>query len=291
MAGGISGGAMARPMRIVYPGAVYHVTARGNRRCDIFTEDEDGQSFLVILGEVSRRFNLLCHAYCLMGNHYHLILETPDGNLPRAMRQLNGVYTQTFNKRHCKCGHVFQGRYKAILIEKAAYLLEACRYVVLNPVRAGLVAGPADWRWSSYRSMVGLEPPPDFLATEWVLRQFSDDPGRARDVYAGFVKDGAGEKIWEDLLGGMVLGSEAFAQERAAYGQIGVDFGEIPRQQRLLGRPTLAKILSAPGDRGGKWLKAVDAYGYAQKEVAQHEGMHYSYVSRVLRRERSKVKT
>lgn len=282
---------MARPMRIVYPGAVYHVTARGNRRGEIFTEDEDGYSFLIILGEVARRFNLLCHAYCLMGNHYHLILETPYGNLPRAMRQLNGVYTQTFNKRHCKCGHVFQGRYKAILIEKAAYLLEACRYVVLNPVRAGLADGPAAWRWSSYRSMVGLATSQDFLSTEWLLRQFDGDPPRARGLYVAFINEGIGEKIWEDLQGGAVLGSEVFAQERVAYGQGGGDFMEIPRRQRLAARPALAEILSGEESRIEKWLKAVDVYGYTQKEVARSEGLHYSCVSRVLCRERSKVKT
>lgn len=282
---------MSRPMRIVYPGAVYHVTARGNRRGEIFTEDEDGYSFLIILGEVARRFNLLCHAYCLMGNHYHLILETPDGNLPRAMRQLNGVYTQIFNRRHCKCGHVLQGRYKAILIEKAAYLLEACRYVVLNPVRAVLADGPADWRWSSYRSMVGLADSPDFLGVEWLLRQFDEDPVMARKLYTAFINDGIGERIWEDLQGGSVLGSEVFAQERAAFGQGNGDFMEIPRRQRLAVRPPLGEILSAAGIRIEKWLKAVDVYGYTQKEVAGHEGLHYSYVSRVLCRERSKVKT
>jgi REP element-mobilizing transposase RayT len=138
---------------------VYHVTARGNAREPIFFDDEDRQSFLTILGSVVNRFNWLCHAYCLMGNHYHLLIETPDGNLSRGMRQLNGVYTQKVNRRYSRVGHLFQGRFKSILVDKGSYLLELARYVVLNPVRAKLVKDPKDWEWSSYRATVGVKNP------------------------------------------------------------------------------------------------------------------------------------
>jgi putative transposase len=141
---------MARPIRIEYPGAVYHVTARGNARMDIFVEDAARMGFLEILEDVIKRFNWLYHSYCLMGNHYHLLLETIDGNLSAGMRYINGVYTQYFNHRHDRVGHVFQGRFKAILVEKERYLLELCRYVVLNPVRAGMVKLPEEYGWSSY---------------------------------------------------------------------------------------------------------------------------------------------
>jgi putative transposase len=146
---------MARPLRIEYDGAVYHITSRGNARKPIFKDDDDRSRFLELLRQVNDRYNGLCHAYCLMSNHYHLVIETPDGNLSKGMRQLNGVYTQSFNRKHRRVGHIFQGRYKAILIDKESHLLEVCRYVVLNPARARLVSDPEAWQWSSYRSTAG----------------------------------------------------------------------------------------------------------------------------------------
>ncbi|MCI0667839.1 MAG: transposase [Methylococcaceae bacterium] len=143
---------MARPLRLEHAGALYHVTARGERREDIFFETEDRSAFLSIPGEVCGRFNRVVHACCQMTNHYHLLVETVDGNLWRGMRQLNGVYTQRFNRRHRLVGHLLQGRYKAILVQKDGYLLESTRYVVLNPVRAGMVGDPAEWPSSSYRA-------------------------------------------------------------------------------------------------------------------------------------------
>jgi REP element-mobilizing transposase RayT len=151
---------VSRPLRIEYPGAVYHVTARGNAREAIFNDDSDRKTFLGVLGKIIERYNWLCHAYCLMGNHYHLLIETPDGNLSRGMRQLNGIYTQTFNRRHRRVGHVLQGRFKAILVEKDSYLLELCRYIVLNPVRANRVKHPKHYAWSSYRATAGVSNPP-----------------------------------------------------------------------------------------------------------------------------------
>jgi len=150
---------MARPLRIEYPGAVYHVTARGNGRQEIFHDDHDYRKFLEVLGKTIGRFNWLCHAYCLMGNHYHLMIETPDANISKGMRHLNGVFSQAHHKRHETVGHLFQGRFKAIIVDRESYLLELARYVVLNPVRAGLVARPEDWPWSSYRIMAGLPLP------------------------------------------------------------------------------------------------------------------------------------
>ncbi|MBW2056862.1 MAG: transposase, partial [Deltaproteobacteria bacterium] len=143
---------MARPLRIEYPGAVYHITSRGNARLPVFDDDFDRRAFLTILEDVVKRYNWLCHAYCLMENHYHLVLQTVDANLSLGMRYLNGVYTQRFNRRHHRAGHVFQGRFKSILVEQESYLLELCRYVVLNPVRAGMVKHPAAYGWSSYRA-------------------------------------------------------------------------------------------------------------------------------------------
>ena len=146
---------MARPLRIEFAGAVYHVTARGDGQEDIYLGDDDRRLFLEVLGEVCERFDWVVHAYCLMDNHYHLLVETPNANLAKGMRQLNGVYTQAFNRGHARVGHVFQGRYKAILVQKESYLLELARYIVLNPVRARMVRSAKDWPWSSYRSTAG----------------------------------------------------------------------------------------------------------------------------------------
>ncbi len=151
---------MARPLRIEFAGALYHVTSRGDGREDIFLEEGDRTRFVEVLSEVCQRFNWAVHAYCLMGNHYHLVVETRDDSLAKGMRQLNGLYTQRFNREHGRVGHVFQGRYKAILVQKDSYLLELARYVVLNPVRAGMVRSAKEWPWSSYRAMVGQAPVP-----------------------------------------------------------------------------------------------------------------------------------
>ena len=158
---------MARPLRIEFPGAVYHVTSRGNERKAVFRDDQDRKMFLDTLKGVTLRYNWLCHAYCLMENHYHLLIDTPDGNLSIGMRQLNGIYTQRFNKRHGRVGHLFQGRFKAVLVRKDSHLLEACRYVVLNPVRAGRVQRPEEWIWSWLQEICQGWNGPSF--TSWLL--------------------------------------------------------------------------------------------------------------------------
>ena len=171
---------MARPLRIELPGALYHVTSRGDGREDIYLGDADRRAFLTLLGEVCERFNWWGHAYCLMTNHCHLLVETPDGNLSKGMRQLNGVYTQSTNRRHGLVGHLFQGRFKAILVERDAYLLALARYVVLNPLRAGMVPAAGDWAWSSYRAMVGQASAPAWLETDWLLGQFGEERAGAQ---------------------------------------------------------------------------------------------------------------
>ena len=163
---------MARPLRIEVAGGLYHITSRGNGREDIYLDDNDRALWLQVFGDVCERFNWICHAYCLMGNHYHIVVEIVEGNLSRGMRQLNGVYTQRFNRTHERVGHVFQGRYKSILVEKERYLLELSRYVVLNPVRAKIVHDPGEWPWSSYRAMLGEDACPRWLQRDWLLSQF-----------------------------------------------------------------------------------------------------------------------
>jgi putative transposase len=182
---------MARPLRIEFAGALYHVTSRGDRREPIFEDDEDRWMFFGILEEVVQRFNWVCHGYCLMTNHYHLVVETQDGNLSNGMRHLNGMYTQATKRRHGHTGHLFQGRFKGILVDKESYLLELTRYVVLNPVRAGMVKHPGKYPWSSYRAMVGEVQVPDWLATEMILGQFGKRRAEARRRYNEFVLGGS----------------------------------------------------------------------------------------------------
>jgi putative transposase len=156
---------MARPLRLEFAGAVYHLTARGNGRAAIYRDDADRALFLRTLAATIERRRWLCHAFCLMTNHYHLLLETQGPTLSRGMRDLNGIYTQAFNRRHRRPGHVFQDRFKAILVERDSHLLELCRYVVLNPVRARMVRDAADWPWSSYAATAGLAEAPAWLTT------------------------------------------------------------------------------------------------------------------------------
>ncbi len=281
---------MARPLRIEFRGAVYHVTSRGNARQPIFIDDEDQDGFLEVLSTVVERFNWHCHAYCLMENHYHLLIETPNGNLSKGMRELNGVYTQRFNQRYRRVGHLFQGRYKAILVEKDHHLLSLCRYVVLNPVRVGLIKRPEQWRWSSYGATMGLKRKPSFLTIDWVLSQFGGRRGTARQAYKRFVVGGIGrESPWETLKGQIFLGTEEFIQNLRGLLEKKVKIKEVPRAQRYVARPSLRGLLRGKRERGkAAEDKAIyDAYvryGYPMKEIADHLGVHYATIGRALKR-------
>lgn len=200
---------MVRPLRIEYAEAVYYVTSRGNARKPIFKDDKDRGILLNILEEVNDRYHWLCHAYCFMNNHYHLVIETPDGNLSKGMRHLNGVYTMRFNRHHGSVGHVFQERYKAILIQRESHyhILEVCRYVVLNPVRAKVVEIPERWGRSSYGATAGMEKAHGCITLDWVSGQFGSRKRVAERRYRAFVKEGIREhRIWEDVRGQSILG-------------------------------------------------------------------------------------
>ncbi len=193
------------------------MTSRGDRRENIYDDDEDRIQFLDVLARVIEDYDWVCHAYCLMTNHYHLVIETPDANLSKGMRQLNGVFTQTSNRRHSRPGHLFQGRYKAILVDADSYLLELTRYVVLNPVRAGMVQNPGDWIWSSYRAMIGEAPAFLWLEVDGLLAQFSTQRKTAIERYREFVRQGIDQaSIWHDLKGQIYLGDESFVSRMQA---------------------------------------------------------------------------
>jgi putative transposase len=195
---------MTRPPRPQFPGAIYHVTTRGNRKEAIFTDTRDRLRFLQLLEQIVTSLEWRCHTYCLMTNHYHFLVQTYDADISRGMHRLNGVYAKWFNWRHGYEGHLFERRFRGKLVEGHAQLLELTRYVVLNPVRAGLVANAGEWRWSSYNAMVGKVPQPAFLTTGWLLSLFSNDPNRSRKLYADFVAAGAEQ---HRLLGRPVPGT------------------------------------------------------------------------------------
>jgi len=279
---------MARPLRVEFDGAIYHVTSRGNARADIFDDDGDRKVFLETLGKVVNRFNWLCHAYCLMDNHYHLVIETPEGNLSKGMRQLNGIYTQAYNQRHRTVGHLFQGRYKAILIQKESHLLEVCRYVVLNPVRAKAVKRVEQWKWSSYGGTAGLGKGHPWLAVDWVLSQFGKRRYPAARHYRRFVREGIDRpSIWEGMQAQVLLGEEDFVEKLKGYVKGYEEIKEIPRSQRYLNRPKLKSLFEGKlgkTKRDARILQAVHRYGYSQREVADFLDLHYATVSRLANR-------
>ena len=286
---------MARPLRIEFAGAVYHAMGRGNERRAIYRDDADRELFLSTLGRVVERWRWIVHAYCLMGNHYHLLFETPEPNLSRGMRQLGGEYTQAFNRLHRRAGHLFQGRFKAVVVEKESHLLELCRYMVLNPVRAkGIkVSRPDGWRWSSYRATAGLTARPGFLSTEWILAQFGGSMKASEQAYRRFVANGLGEGRKGDAAGpevirGLWIGTEAFGANLVAHLEGKRDVTEFRKAQRRAYRPTLSQLLP-PGIRDHQAdlveqvTKAHLESRYSQREIAQHLGVHYMTISRLVR--------
>ncbi len=294
---------MARPLRIEFPGALYHVTARGNARQDIYLDARDSWRFLGLLGEVCARYEWRCFAYCLMTNHYHLVVETAQPNLSAGMRQLNGRQSQAFNYRHQREGHLFQGRYKAILVEREAYLLEVCRYVALNPVRAGLARAPQAWRWSSYRATLAGAGAA-WLAAPELLGLFASEPKAAARAYAAFIAEGTaiakgtatakgtgiaegtgrGVDLWDRLEGQIYLGAADFVEAMRARGGDSGASSEIPRAQRQAPPRPLPAFARRYAERREAMARAHLEGGYSQAEVARHFGVHYSTVSRAARR-------
>lgn len=277
---------MSRPLRIEFPGALYHVTARGDRREDIFEDDDDRRAFLQTLAQVVSQFNWLCYAYCLMDNHYHLLIQTPDGNLSKGMRQLNGVYTQTCNRRHLRVGHLFQGRFKAILVDSDSHLLELARYVVLNPVRAGMVKKPERWPWSSYRASLGLVVADPLLAVDGLLAHFAQRRATAQARYAQFVAEGINAPSpWRQLKGQVFLGDVLFVEKMQKYmakqqrGDV-----QIPIAQRRAPANSLAEIEKRAPTRNQAISEAHGTGAYSYQQIAEHFKIHFTTVGRVVRR-------
>jgi len=274
---------MARPLRIEFEGAFYHVMARGNARQDIFLNDGDRQAFLENLGRVSQRFDWSIWAWCLMDNHYHLLIETRQPTLSKGMREVNGVYTQGFNRRYRRVGHVLQGRYKAILVDQDTYLLELARYIVLNPVRAGLVQNSGESAWSSYRAVMGKVPAPDWLPVDDILAMFHSQRGPARRAYARFITDGINaDDPHDEMQRAGILGGERFMERVLDRVDCQALSPEIVRKDRPAA--TLEAIAQRHELRDSAIQEAYKNGAYTITEIAAFFGMHRSTASRIARR-------
>jgi len=277
---------LARALRIEFADALYHVTARGNQRSKIFLHDTDRCEWLKTVTQVADRFRWRIYAYCQMGNHFHLLVQTPQPNLARCMRHLNGVYTQRFNRRHSRCGHLLQGRYHAVIVDEESYLLEVARYVLLNPVRAGFVRQALDWQWSSYRATVAETAAPDWLAASHLLGRFSTNGAEAIRAFRRFVDAGLLASLpWQELRQEIYLGDEQFV-ERAQARMVEArrcDI-EIPRPQRSEVPSTLNDLFARADGVPSAVIAAYRSGQFTMRQIADHLGVHYSTISRLLAR-------
>ncbi|MBN1590064.1 MAG: transposase [Pirellulales bacterium] len=293
---------MTRPLRIEYSGALYHVMSRGNERKPIFRDDADCEKRLDGLRRTVEIHGWRLHAFVLMRNHEHLFVETPEPNLSAGMQYLNGSYTSYFNRRHRRAGHLFQGRFKAQLVDEEGYFLEVTRYIHLNPVRAKIAARPEAYRWSSYPGYTRASRALPWVCHARVLAEFGRNATTARRAYARFVRAGVDEpppSPWAGALGGLLVGSEAFIAKMRHLLSDRPSDEALPQLGCLKPRPSLAIIAEAVaahfGDDASRWQpgrrvddasRAVAAYlarrrfGYSASDVAQslgyksHGGVH-----------------
>jgi putative transposase len=274
---------MARQLRIQAPGLSYHVWARGNGRMAVYTDDRDRRHFLGLLAETFELHEVDCHAYCEMDTHYHIVITTRRANLSRAIKRVNGLYAQWWNHRHKHVGHLFQGRFGAQVVQDDTYLLTVCRYVVLNPVDAGLVRHPSEWPWSSYRATAGLEPTPPVLKPQGLWTRLGDSDARSCLLrYREFV-DQQGSSAGE-LPRDRILGERTFV-ERLASSRPRTS-PEVPILERVP-RPALASFFDGAFSRTERRRSATRASraGFSMAEIARFLAVHYTTVGRMVKAE------
>lgn len=275
---------MVRSLRIEYPGALYHITSRGNKQENIYLSDDDRILFLEIFSQVCQRCNWVCYAYCLMSNHYHLLIETPFANLSKGMQLLNGIYTQKFNHSHSRVGHIFQGRFKGILVEKDNYLIELSRYIVLNPVRAKMVSSAKDWPWSSYPATINILTKPSWLSTDFMLSLFSQNKSIAILKYQQFVNEGVGNNApWHNLKNQIYLGSENFVAEMQKKIEQEKEFTYIPQAHYMPVRCSLKEYENIASNRNECIRIAYASGQFSLAEIGEYFGLHYSWISRIVK--------
>ncbi len=275
---------MARPLRIEFAGALCHITARGNARLDIYLIDEDRQRFLALLHRACDRYQWQCHAYCLMPNHYHLLIETQMPTLSKGMKYINGTYTQAFNRHHQRVGHVFQGRFKGILVDKDSYMLELARYIVLNPVRARMVRSVKDWPWSSYRATAGQAKAHALLTTDWILSNFGRTRRIAQEKYKAFVKAGKNQPSpWKYLKNQIYLGSDKFVEEMQCKIDPEQSLKDIPKLQKIRPVKPISFYKEKYKNRNKAMAEAYRSGHYTLAKVGDEFGVSYATVSRAVK--------
>lgn len=273
---------MTRPLRLEFAGALYHVTARGNRSNVIYRDDSDRLVWLEIIEQTCKRHQCIVHSYCQMGNHFHLMIETTSANLPQAMRHLNGLYSEYFNQRHHIVGHMFQGRYKAILVQRESYLLELSRYIVLNPVRAKIVRSIEEWPWSSFRYFVAEAKPPAWLQRDWLLSQFGPTHAQAMPAYCDFVLAGVGKSSpLAATRHRILLGDETFVSQYQK-SQQSSGMAEAVMNEREAVMLTLPAYAARYGDRTEAMARAYLSTAFKMSQIAAHFGVSTKTVSRAV---------
>ena len=277
---------MSRPVRIEFPGAVYHVTSKGSDGQIVFGDADDRGVFLNVLDNVVARFGWLIHSYVLMDDHYDLVVEVPEGNLSKGMRQLNGVYTQHVNRRHAQEGPIFHGRFKSILLEKKNYLLPVCRHVVTDPVRLKSAVNFSSYKWSSYRALAGQVKAPTFLHKADVLNYFGKRENDAQRKYREYVKKGVGENSpLEQRTNQVLLGSNRFLSEMQPIllGDKLIKRGPVAVKRRRSLNALFKKVNNKTrGERNELMKKAHVDFGYTLMQIGDHLGLHYTTVSKVV---------
>jgi REP element-mobilizing transposase RayT len=256
--------------------------SRGNAKQPIFVETEDYEQFLEIVSATTERFQVLCRAYCLMPNHFHLLLQPAELPLSRMMQQLNSTYSQWFNRRYLRVGHLLQGRFKALLVDRDQYLLRVIRYIVLNPVKAGLVTQPEEWVWSSYHATVGRRTPPPFLALDDVWSALGAGRDQAGQQFAEYV---AANSSLDEPYGPVVFGSQELIDQVGVALEQHRETRDISRAERFAVRPSLDELLSKArdGSNATLWRDAFRLHGYTLREIGDFAGYHYSTVWRRIR--------
>jgi putative transposase len=267
---------------------MYHIISRGIARMTIFHNEKDWIKFIQFMERVTEKYNWTCHAYCLMSNHYHLLLETPDANMVPGMKQLNQFYSQFYNWKYQRVGPVLQGRYKAWLIEKEEKFLDNCRYIVNNPVEAKMVEHPSEWPWSSFRATRGLEKVPGYLETDFLLKHFSSSRKKAQKMYEDFILAGIGiDSPLKEAKNQIFLGSDSFIAETMQHVDRDDEMNNVPKTQKLANRPSLENVFNGSHNiskqaRNHLILKAHDIHLCTQREIGNHLGLHPGYISRIV---------
>lgn len=273
---------MARPLRLQFEGAFYHVTSRGNSRQAIYFARNDYLRFMDIIADVCQRHRWRIHAYCLMTNHYHLLVETPESNLSAGMQQLNGVYTQFINRKYQRCGHVFQGRFKSILVDTDSYYKTLVRYVLQNPIRASITNCINDYEWTSYHATIGQQKTPQWLAVLDVLIQFHEEPKQAIARFQLFISHQEQDDIWAGLTNQVFLGNGSFTKRQLAKIAPKSSMNDIPKLQRRNPTQPLAEYQKKCPDKSTAIAQAHASGSYTMSEIARHYGLHVSTVSRII---------